>query len=70
MFQQNVTASLFTFFSPTDADFYMRPKLAWKVTDNWNVTVGADLFAGRRDYTMFGQFRDDNNVYGRVRYSF
>jgi hypothetical protein len=70
MFQQNVTASLFTFFSPTDADFYVRPKLAWKVSDNWKVTIGADLFAGRRDYTTFGQFRDDNNVYGRMRYSF
>jgi len=70
LFQQNVTASMFTFFSPTDADFYMRPILAWKVTDNWNLTAGADVFAGRHAYTMFGQFRDDNNIYGRLRYSF
>lgn len=70
LFQQNATASLFAFFSPTDTDFHLRPRFAWNLTDRWNITVGADVFSGRHDYTMFGQFEDDNQLYARLRYSF
>ncbi|MDD5556627.1 MAG: hypothetical protein PHN82_05175 [bacterium] len=70
LFSQNATASLFVFFSPTDADFHLRPRFGWNLTDRWNVTVGADLFGGRHPYTMFGQLKDDNALYARLRYSF
>lgn len=70
LFQQTATASLFTFFSPTDLDFNIRPRFSWNITDHWNATVGANFFAGAHSYTMFGQFRDNNAVYSRLRYSF
>jgi hypothetical protein len=70
VFRQNAAASILAFFSPTDADFHLRPRFAWNLTDRWNVTVGAVLFGGRHDYTMFGQFEDDNQLYARLRYSF
>jgi hypothetical protein len=70
LFQQNATASLFTFFSPTDLDFNIRPRFSWNLTDHWNLTSGANFFAGAHPYTLFGQFRDDNAVYARARYSF
>jgi len=33
------------------------------------VTLGANLFAGRRE-TLFGQFSENSNLYLGVRYSF
>ncbi|MDC9728769.1 MAG: hypothetical protein PSN04_05480 [Methyloprofundus sp.] len=60
----------FTFFSPSDLDAYFRPKISYKVTDAWQVEGGANFFVGKNDYSFFGQFALNNNVYGSVRYSF
>ncbi len=68
--QQTLEASLFTFYSPTDSDAYLRPRLAWQVNDQWKVTVGANVFFGRSDWTEFGQLENNDNVYVRVRCSF
>jgi hypothetical protein len=68
--QQNVNWSLFTFFSPSDLDAYFRPHVSYKVTDAWQVGAGANLFVGKNDYTFFGQFALNNNVYASIRYSF
>jgi hypothetical protein len=68
--QQNVTWSLFTFFSPSDLDAYFRPKISYKVTDAWMVEAGGNFFVGHKVSSFFGQFQKNNNVYGSVRYSF
>lgn len=66
---QNLTLSLFTYWSPSDADVYLRPLLEYKVTDEIKVFAGANIFSGRDEYTFFGQFEDNTNVYAGVRYS-
>ncbi len=68
--QQNLTLSLFGFYSPTEDDAYLRPVASYKVSDEVLVTVGGNLFLGAHDDTFFGQFSDNTNMYGRVRYSF
>ncbi|MDF1584199.1 MAG: hypothetical protein P1P78_12910 [Methyloprofundus sp.] len=68
--QQNVTWSLFTFFSPSDVDAYFRPDVSYKVNDFWTVTVGGNFFVGKNQSSFFGQFEKNNNVYGSVRFSF
>ena len=68
--QQNVTWSLFTFFSPSDLDAYFRPNVAYKVTDDWLLELGGNFFVGKEEYTFFGQFVKNNNVYAAIRYSF
>ncbi|GAB6063976.1 hypothetical protein [Deferrisoma palaeochoriense] len=68
--QQNLTLSLFAFYSPTEDDAYLRPKASYKVSDEVLVTVGGNVFLGAHDDTFFGQFEDNTNVYARVRYSF
>ena len=70
LYNQNVTASLFTYFSPTDKDVYMRPNLHYKVSDNLGIEVGANVFWGDYPHTFFGQFADNTNVYAAIRYSF
>jgi len=67
---QNLTLSLVAFYSPSDDDTYLRPTLSYKITDNWLVEAGANFFVGSRDYTFYGQFEDNSNVYAAMRYSF
>ncbi len=70
MLQQNLKLSLFTYYSPTDHDAYLRPYVHYKVTDNWAVFAGANIFWGEQNHTFFGQFENNTNVYAGARYSF
>jgi hypothetical protein len=67
---QNMTLSLFAYYSPSDEDAYLRPMVSHKITDSWLVTAGANLFGGTEDHTFFGQFEKNTNVYAAIRYSF
>ncbi len=67
---QTVESGLFVFYSPTDRDIYMRPSVSYSATDDLRVTLGANIFSGRYDYTEFGQMEGNNNIYTRVRYNF
>lgn len=67
---QNLKLSLFGYYSPSDQDAYLRPSVNYKVTDAWTVEAGGNLFLGDEEYTFFGQFEDNSNVYASVRYSF
>jgi len=67
---QNLTFSFFAYYSPTDKDAYLRPAVKYKATDAWLVTAGGNVLLGEQDYTFFGQFEKNSNVYGGVRYSF
>jgi hypothetical protein len=70
LWNQNLTLSLFTFLSPSDGDAHLRPKAHYKVTDQWGVELGANIFLGKDDHTLFGQYEDNSNVYTGVRWSF
>ncbi|MBW1646341.1 MAG: hypothetical protein JRJ56_08500 [Deltaproteobacteria bacterium] len=70
LLDQNLTLSLFTYYSPTDEDAYLRPKASYKVTDDWLVEAGGNLFFGAHRYTFFGQFQDNTNLYLAMRRSF
>ncbi len=70
LLQQNLTLSFFAFYSPSDSDCHLRPQISYKLTDNWLLTGGANLFFGRHDYTFFGQFKDNSNAYAGLRYNF
>ncbi len=70
LWNQNLTLSLFVYYSPTDQDSYWRPKATYKLTDQWTVEAGANLFFGSHDFTFWGQFEDNSNAYAAVRYAF
>jgi len=67
---QNLTCSLFTYFSPSDKDVYMRPNINYKVNDNLALEAGANVFWGKHSHTFFGQFQDNTNIFTAIRYSF
>ncbi len=67
---QTLETGLFAFYSPSDMDAYLRPSVSYKVTDNWKVSAGANIIVGRDEFTDFGAFRRNDNIYARIRYGF
>lgn len=70
LMNQNLMLSLFTYYSPSDEDVYMRPMANYKASDQLMYEVGANVFFGDERHTFFNQFHDNTNVYAAVRYSF
>jgi len=70
MMNQNLTLSIFNFYSPSDEDGYLRPKINYKFTDSWQGEVGGNIFFGSGDQTFFGQFENNTNIYIALRYGF
>ncbi len=70
LLNQNLTLSLFAFYSPSDGDAYLRPRVSYKLNDDWTAEVGGNAFFGTNEYTFFGQFSRNSNVYVALRYGF
>ncbi len=68
--QQKLNVSLFAFYSLDDKDFYLKPKVSYRQDDHWLYEVGANIFGGKNNYSQWGQFEKDSNVYARLRYNF
>ncbi|WP_208596320.1 hypothetical protein [Desulfovermiculus halophilus] len=70
LMNQDLTLSFFAFYSPTDEDIYLRPRASYELSDAWTAEIGGNIFAGEKDWTFFGQFEDNSNLYASLRYSF
>jgi len=70
LMRQNLKLSLFGYYSPSDQDFYIRPNIHYKIDDHWSAEIGGNIFWGEHNWTFFGQFRKDTNVYTGARYGF
>lgn len=68
--QDNLIVSWFSFYSPTDEDYYHRPSVKYRFNDEFNLTVGGNFFGGEQPHTFFGQFEDASNMYARLRWSY
>jgi hypothetical protein len=67
---QLLRVSAFGFHSPTSHDGHARFLTSYKLSDEVEVAVGANVFFGDDDFTMFGQFENNDSVFGRLRYGF
>ncbi len=70
LMRQNLELSLFTFYSPSDHDAYLRPKATYQITDNWMIEGGANVFTGQDAHTFFNQFQRNSNIYSALRWRF
>jgi hypothetical protein len=70
LMNQNLRCSLFTYYSPSDKDVYMRPNINYKASDNLEMEVGSNIFFGDYPSTFFSQFQNNTNLYLGLRYSF
>ena len=59
-----------TIYGVNETEFLIRPSVEYDITDSTKITVGADIFEGGDDDTLFGQFDKKDRVYAEVRYSF
>jgi len=67
---QTLTAGLFTFYSPSDEDMYVRASLTYDYSDQLKLTLGANVFTAEDTRTLFGMNDENDNVYGRIRFTF
>ena len=67
--QQTLLLSLFTFYSPSEDDAYLRPVIEYDWSDAVKLTLGGNVLLGP-DASFFGQLKNNSNIYMRVRYSF
>ena len=70
LMNQNLILSCFTRYSPSDEDVYVKPVATYKVSDHWQASLGADIFAGSDNYTFLGQFEDNSNIHASLRCSY
>lgn len=68
--RDKLTLSLFTYYSGSDEDYYIRPVVSYRQSDQWTITAGANLFGGDQAHTFFGQLEDNSNAYLRVRFNY
>lgn len=68
--QQKLTTSLFAFYSPDDDDYFIKPRVSYRMDDHWLYVVGANLFGGPDEFTQWGQFERNSNIYARVKYTY
>ncbi|MEN8174361.1 MAG: hypothetical protein ABFS23_01275 [Pseudomonadota bacterium] len=68
--KQDLRLSLFTFYSPSDEDAYLRLNGRYTIDDSWSLDGGLNYFTGDQDNTFFGQLEDNSNVFAAARYSF
>ncbi|MCD4655707.1 hypothetical protein K8T06_17430 [bacterium] len=67
---QNLVFNWFTRYSPSDEDIYLKPELTYKISDQWQTSIGADIFSGSEIYTFLGQFENNTNFHVSIRHSF
>lgn len=70
LWYQTLTLSLIAFYSPSDQDAYLRPTVAYHLTDQFTVTAGANVFVGAQHFTPFGQLDANDNLFVRLTYRF
>lgn len=68
--RQTLHYSLFTFYSPSDKDGYIKPSVNYQYNDQWLFSAGANVFFGQDDYSFFGQHQDNSNAWLKVRYQY
>ena len=67
---QSLNLGLFSFYSPADNDYLIQPKAAYKFSDKFSATLGANIFGGQESTTFLGQFDKNDNIYLSGRFDF
>jgi len=67
---QTLKFNVFGYYSPDEEDYYVIPEIRYTLADGMWTAIGANIFGGKKEYTFFGQFDKNDNVYAVLRYEF
>jgi len=70
LMRDNLTIGLMSFYSPDDEDWFLRPNVNYRFSDELYMTAGANVFGGKDDHTFYGQFEKDSSVFLRLKRTF
>lgn len=70
LMHQDLTLSVFAFYSPSDNDYLLNPEMKYKFTDSIWASLGGNIFGGDGTQGQFGTLDQNDNVYMQVRYEF
>lgn len=68
--RNQLVASIFSLYSPSDQDYYLRPQISYRPDDSWLFTSGGNAFGGENKNTLFAQLEDNSNLFIRLRYHY
>ncbi len=70
LMMETLSFSAFAFYSPNEEDFYGRFLANYKYSDAITLALGANIFDGQDEYTSFGTFQKNDNIYLKVTYGY
>jgi hypothetical protein len=68
MLRETLTLSTSAFIGLNNGDIFDRSRIEYALTDELHVSIGLDVFIG--DSGTFGQYRDNDELWMKVKYSF
>lgn len=68
-FNEKLNVEARAIYNLNDGDFYVSPKVSYKYTDSLEFTIGMNILEGD-DFTIFGYFDDNNQIFFEVKYYF
>jgi hypothetical protein len=68
LLNQTLTVSNMLYYDLNENEIYTRPKADYALTDALHLMTGADIFCG--DYGDYGKYRNNSQVWVKVKYSF
>ncbi len=68
-FNEKLNVELRAIYNLNDGDVFITPRASYKYTDNLEFTIGMNIFEGD-DYTIFGYFSDNDQVFFEIKYYF
>lgn len=54
-------------YDATDRGYYLQPRVSYELRRGWSLILGMDIFGGKGDRTLFGQFDRNDQVFFKLR---
>ena len=67
--RETLDLELFTYYSISNGDALIKPKVSYKYSDELELSTGAYIFVGDKD-GVFGQYEDNNMIYVKSKLTF
>lgn len=70
LMRDDLIVGMMNFYSPSDDDYFLRPTVHYRHSDQLAFDAGMNLFGGDDESTFYGQFENNSSLFARMRYSF